>query len=163
MALLNPSALRHLITLAVSNSRGLITTFIFVSQIAADSLARKTGISFNKCFRKCRLFKFTLRSDYAKTSWVFCRWVRAADGGQRRREARKEAAALFKDARKLERQAVTGVLRSVKVLCGTLTGFSGALQVGAVAGEGLRFQYIEKSRIVESVGTRKPCGVSTLS
>lgn len=61
--------------------------------------------------------------------------MRAADGGQRRREARKEAAALFKDARKLERQAVTSVLRDVKVLCGTLTGFSGSLQVGAEPGE----------------------------
>jgi hypothetical protein len=61
--------------------------------------------------------------------------VRAADGGQRRREARKEAAALFKDARKLERQAVTSVLRGVRVLCGTLTGFSGALQVSGEPGK----------------------------
>lgn len=40
----------------------------------------------------------------------------------REREARAEANALFADARSLERQAVHEVLRTTRVLCGTLTG-----------------------------------------
>ncbi|GBG60481.1 hypothetical protein CBR_g5655 [Chara braunii] len=51
------------------------------------------------------------------------KWIRAADGGQRRRAARMEANALFKDARRLERAASITVLRRTSVLCGTLTGF----------------------------------------
>jgi ATP-dependent RNA/DNA helicase IGHMBP2 len=46
---------------------------------------------------------------------------------RREREARAEAGKLFTDARALERQAVAEVLRTSRVLCGTLTGFLGEI------------------------------------
>ncbi|KAL3679941.1 hypothetical protein R1sor_022897 [Riccia sorocarpa] len=56
------------------------------------------------------------------------KWTRAADGGDRRRTARKEANALFKDARRLEQVCAAAVLSRTKVLCGTLTGFASSLR-----------------------------------
>ncbi|KAL2613157.1 hypothetical protein R1flu_024849 [Riccia fluitans] len=56
------------------------------------------------------------------------KWTRAADGGERRRTARKEANALFKDARRLDQVCAAAVLSRTKVLCGTLTGFASSLQ-----------------------------------
>ncbi len=50
---------------------------------------------------------------------------RSRDGWRKEREARAEAGKLFADARRLERQAVEEVLRTTRVLCGTLTGFLG--------------------------------------
>ncbi|BBN17420.1 hypothetical protein MPTK1_7g14380 [Marchantia polymorpha subsp. ruderalis] len=56
------------------------------------------------------------------------KWTRAGDGGERRRKARKEVNALYKDARRLEQVCAASVLSRTKVLCGTLTGFASSLQ-----------------------------------
>ncbi|CAM6105860.1 unnamed protein product [Calypogeia fissa] len=56
------------------------------------------------------------------------KWTRAASGGEKRRNARKEVNALFKDARRLDKMCITSVLQRTKVLCGTLTGFASALR-----------------------------------
>eukprot|EP00898_Chlorokybus_atmophyticus_P000758 jgi/Chlat1/1683/Chrsp127S01921 len=56
------------------------------------------------------------------------KWTRAADGGQRRRAARKEANEL------LESSAAASALRNHgQVVCGTLTGFASALREYATA------------------------------
>lgn len=51
------------------------------------------------------------------------RSARGKDAWRQEREARVEAGRLFADARRLERQAVDEVLRTTRVLCGTLLGF----------------------------------------
>lgn len=49
------------------------------------------------------------------------------EAGQRRREARAAARPLWEQARALERQAADAVLDGVRVVCGTLTGYSQGL------------------------------------
>eukprot|EP00850_Spirogloea_muscicola_P020804 SM000227S07450 [mRNA] locus=s227:100119:105650:+ [translate_table: standard] len=68
-----------------------------------------------------------LRKDAFAAVTASGKWTRAADGGLRRKEARREANSLFRDARRLEAAAAVTVLRNTKVLLGTLTGFAGPL------------------------------------
>ena len=61
---------------------------------------------------------FTLLRQARKRS------ARGRDAWHKEREARVEAGKLFADARRLERQAAEDVLRTTRVLCGTLTGLA---------------------------------------
>eukprot|EP00899_Mesostigma_viride_P020035 jgi/Mesvir1/28032/Mv04638-RA.1 len=77
-----------------------------------------------------------LRREAAAAMNASKKWSRAADGWQKRKAARQEHNALMKDARKLEQSATSDVLRDIRVVCGTLTGFATGLQQGKGASKG---------------------------
>lgn len=90
----------------------------------APALEQHTLLALTDAHERRQLARDLVEQAFTLLRQARKRSARGRDAWQQEREARVEAGKLFADARRLERQAAEEVLRTRRVLCGTLTGLS---------------------------------------
>lgn len=93
------------------------------SRVSA-ALEQHTLVALTDAHERRQLARDLVEQAFTLLRQARKRSARGRDAWHKEREARVEAGKLFADARRLERQAADDVLRTTRVLCGTLTGLS---------------------------------------